>query len=35
MQTTVRTVCPHDSPDQCSIIATIEDGRLLRVEGDQ
>ncbi|MBI2761370.1 MAG: molybdopterin-dependent oxidoreductase [Chloroflexi bacterium] len=35
MVTTVRTVCPHDCPDQCSIIATVEDGRLLRFEGDK
>lgn len=33
-QTTIRTVCPHDCPDQCSIIATVEDGRLLSVAGD-
>lgn len=30
----IRTVCPHDCPDQCSIIATVADGRLVRVEGD-
>jgi anaerobic selenocysteine-containing dehydrogenase len=34
VQTTIRTVCPHDCPDQCSIIATVEDGRLLAVAGD-
>ncbi|MGH2588438.1 MAG: molybdopterin-containing oxidoreductase family protein [Dehalococcoidia bacterium] len=33
-QTTIRTVCPHDCPDQCSIIATVEDGRLVGVAGD-
>lgn len=32
--TVIRTVCPHDCPDQCSILATVEDGRLVRVEGD-
>lgn len=32
--TTVRTVCPHDCPDMCSIVATVEDGRLLSVAGD-
>lgn len=31
---TIRTVCPHDCPDQCSIIATVAEGRLLRVAGD-
>src|SRR5215203_5755403 len=34
IMSTVRTVCPHDCPDQCSMIATIEDGRLLGVAGD-
>jgi anaerobic selenocysteine-containing dehydrogenase len=31
---TVRTACAHDCPDQCSIIATVEDGRLLKLQGD-
>ena len=31
---TIRTVCAHDCPDQCSLIATVEDGRILRVQGD-
>ncbi|HWI62969.1 MAG TPA: molybdopterin-dependent oxidoreductase [Symbiobacteriaceae bacterium] len=30
----IRTVCPHDCPDQCSILATVENGRLLKVAGD-
>lgn len=30
----IRTVCPHDCPDQCSMLATVEDGRLTRVTGD-
>jgi anaerobic selenocysteine-containing dehydrogenase len=34
MPTTLRTVCPHDCPDLCSIIATVEDGRLVGVAGD-
>ena len=32
--TTIRTVCAHDCPDQCSLIATVEDGRIVRVQGD-
>ncbi len=32
--TTVRTVCAHDCPDQCSLVATVEDGRVIRVQGD-
>ena len=31
---TVRTACAHDCPDQCSLIATVEDGRLLKLQGD-
>ena len=31
----LRTVCPHDCPDQCSILATVDAGeRLLQVAGD-
>ena len=30
----VRTVCPHDCPDACSVIATVEDGQLVRTVGD-
>ena len=32
--TVIRTVCAHDCPDMCSILAHVEDGRLTRVEGD-
>jgi anaerobic selenocysteine-containing dehydrogenase len=32
--TVVRTVCPHDCPDLCSILATVRDGRLVAVRGD-
>lgn len=34
MSTVIRTVCAHDCPDMCSILAHVEDGRLVRVEGD-
>ncbi len=34
MTTVIRTVCAHDCPDMCSILAHVEDGRLVRVEGD-
>src|SRR5215208_1807790 len=34
IMSTVRTVCPHDCPDQCSMLATVEDGRLIGVAGD-
>jgi anaerobic selenocysteine-containing dehydrogenase len=31
---TVRVVCAHDCPDMCSLLAHVEDGRVLRIEGD-
>lgn len=31
---THRTVCPHDCPDTCSILATVEDGRVIACDGD-
>ena len=34
MVTVIRTVCAHDCPDMCSLLAHVEAGRLVRVEGD-
>jgi anaerobic selenocysteine-containing dehydrogenase len=31
---TVRVVCGHDCPDMCSLIATVEQGRVTKIEGD-
>jgi anaerobic selenocysteine-containing dehydrogenase len=31
---THKTVCPHDCPDTCSVLATIEDGRVTACDGD-
>ncbi|MFL5287272.1 MAG: molybdopterin-dependent oxidoreductase [Rhodopila sp.] len=31
---TIRTVCAHDCPDMCSLLAHVEDGRLVRIQGD-
>jgi anaerobic selenocysteine-containing dehydrogenase len=31
---TVRVVCAHDCPDMCSLLAHVEDGRVMRVQGD-
>jgi anaerobic selenocysteine-containing dehydrogenase len=31
---TIRTVCAHDCPDQCSLLAHVEGGRIVRIEGD-
>jgi len=30
----IRTVCAHDCPDMCSLIAHVENGRLVKVQGD-
>jgi anaerobic selenocysteine-containing dehydrogenase len=32
--TTIRTVCAHDCPDMCSLLAHVEDGRVVRIQGD-
>src|SRR4029077_15273307 len=29
-----RVVCAHDCPDMCSLIAHVEDGKVVRVQGD-
>ncbi|HEV2718427.1 MAG TPA: molybdopterin-dependent oxidoreductase, partial [Thermoanaerobaculia bacterium] len=34
MSHTVRGVCPHDCPDSCAWIVTVEDGRAVRMAGD-
>ena len=31
---TIRTVCAHDCPDMCSLIAHVEKGRVVKIEGD-
>jgi anaerobic selenocysteine-containing dehydrogenase len=30
----VRTVCAHDCPDACAVLATVQDGRVVRTVGD-
>ena len=30
----VRVVCGHDCPDMCSLLAEVEDGRVLGIQGD-
>ncbi len=31
---TIRAACPHDCPDTCAMLVTVEDGRATRVAGD-
>src|SRR5947209_4199966 len=34
MNGVVRGACPHDCPDTCAMLVTVEDGRAVRVAGD-
>jgi anaerobic selenocysteine-containing dehydrogenase len=34
MKKVVRAVCPHDCPDACGVLITVEDGRATRIQGD-
>jgi anaerobic selenocysteine-containing dehydrogenase len=31
---TLKTTCPLDCPDACSVLATVENGRVVRLQGD-
>src|SRR5438105_3454527 len=33
-QKIIRAACPHDCPDTCAMLVTVEDGRAVRVAGD-
>jgi len=34
MKTMVHAACPHDCPDACGVLITVEDGRATRIQGD-
>ena len=34
MKRTVHAACPHDCPDGCATLITVEDGRATKIEGD-
>ena len=34
MTEVIRAVCPHDCPDTCSMLVTVEEGRAIRMAGD-
>jgi anaerobic selenocysteine-containing dehydrogenase len=34
MKTVVHAACPHDCPDACGVLITVEDGRAVRIQGD-
>ena len=30
----VRGACPHDCPDTCALLTTVQEGRAIRVQGN-
>jgi anaerobic selenocysteine-containing dehydrogenase len=34
MKKVVRAACPHDCPDACGVLITVEDGRAMKIQGD-
>jgi molybdopterin guanine dinucleotide-containing S/N-oxide reductase-like protein len=34
MKKVVHAACPHDCPDACGVLITVEDGRASRIQGD-
>ncbi|HUJ15257.1 MAG TPA: molybdopterin-dependent oxidoreductase, partial [Thermoanaerobaculia bacterium] len=35
MPEVIRAVCPHDCPDTCSMVVTVENGRATKIAGDK
>src|SRR5258708_32372840 len=33
-KTVVHAACPHDCPDACGVLITVEDGRATKIQGD-
>jgi anaerobic selenocysteine-containing dehydrogenase len=34
MKKVVHAACPHDCPDACGVLITVEDGRATQIKGD-
>ncbi|HZW81508.1 MAG TPA: molybdopterin-dependent oxidoreductase, partial [Candidatus Deferrimicrobiaceae bacterium] len=34
MKTVVHAACPHDCPDACGVLITVEEGRATKIQGD-
>ncbi|HVI08583.1 MAG TPA: molybdopterin-dependent oxidoreductase [Candidatus Binatia bacterium] len=34
MKQTIHAACPHDCPDACGVLITVEDGRATKIQGD-
>jgi anaerobic selenocysteine-containing dehydrogenase len=35
MKQIVKAACPHDCPDACGVLITVEDGRATKIQGDR
>src|SRR6201987_6092360 len=34
MKQVVHAACPHDCPDACGVLITVDDGRATKIQGD-
>src|SRR5580692_1775972 len=34
MKKVVHAACPHDCPDACGVLITVQDGRATKIQGD-
>src|SRR5215470_8347983 len=34
MKQIVKSACPHDCPDACAVLITVEDGKAVKIQGD-
>src|SRR5499427_6387180 len=34
MKQIVKSACPHDCPDACGVLITVEDGKATKIQGD-
>src|ERR1700743_1314275 len=34
MKNVIHAACPHDCPDACGVLITVEDGRAVKMQGD-
>src|SRR5882724_4542123 len=34
MKNVVHAACPHDCPDACGVLITVQDGRATKIQGD-
>src|SRR5579863_10285474 len=34
MKSVIHAACPHDCPDACGVLITVQDGRATKIQGD-